>query len=244
VLSEAARGAFATGDLASSRSLYARAIASARAARINEIAGSFIAEQAMSDALVGDAAQARDELQQAVGSSAGPDTTWPASIAAAFLGRAPQAHELAQAYERVEPPAPDVVAAQTPMLQAAIALANKDGRGALTILNGASPYDRTAGPWLQYLRGLAYLAVHEYPAAAEQFRTIIGRPGLHPVSLLHTLARLELARAAAGNGDATQARQSYADFTLRWHSADARHPLNAAAAAEAAALPTPPATSR
>jgi eukaryotic-like serine/threonine-protein kinase len=244
VLSEAARGAFATGDLESSRSLYARAIASARAARINEIAGSFVAEQAMSDALVGDTARARDELQQAIGMSAGPDTTWPASIAAAFLGRVPQAHELAQAYQKMEPPAPDVVAAQAPMLQAAIALANKDGRGALAVLNGASPYDRTAGPWLQYLRGLAFRALREYPAAAAQFRTIIDRPGIHPASLLHTLARLELARAAAGNGDVAQARQAYAEFTSRWHSADARHPLSAAAAAEAAALPTPPPSSR
>ncbi len=239
VLSEAARGAFATGNLESSRGLYARAIASARAARINEIAGSFVAEQALNDALVGDTARARDELQQAVGISTGPDTTWPASIAAAFLGRVPQANELAQAYQRIEPPAPDVVAAQAPMLQAAIALANKDGRGALTILNGASPYDRTAGPWLQYLRGLAYLSVREYPAAAEQFRTIIARPGIHPASLLHTLARLELARAAAGSGDVAQARQAYADFTSRWQSANASHPLRAAAAAEAAALPAP-----
>jgi serine/threonine protein kinase/tetratricopeptide (TPR) repeat protein len=244
VLKEAARGTFATGDIESSRTLYARAITAARAARISEIAGSMVAEQALDDALVGDAARARGELQQAIGISKGPDTTWPAAMAAAFLGRIPQATELAEAYQKLEPPTPDVVGAQAPMLQAGIALANKDGRGALAALTGASPYDRIAAPWLQYLRGLAYLMVHEYPAAIEQFRTIIARPGMQPTSVLHTLARLELARAAAGNGDVAQARQAYAEFTSLWQSADVRHPLREAAAAEAAALPSPAPNSR
>jgi hypothetical protein len=60
---------------------------------------------------------------------------------------------------------------------------------------------------------------------------------------LHTLARLQLARAAAGGGDLTAARQAYAEFASLWRAADARHPLRAAAAAEADALgsgaPTP-----
>jgi serine/threonine protein kinase/tetratricopeptide (TPR) repeat protein len=238
VLSEAARAALATGDVESSRALYARAITAARTARIHEIAGSLVAEQALNNAVIGDLEFARGELQQAVGISGGPDTTWPASMAASLLGRLPQASELAAAYQNLEPPAPDIVGAQAPMLQAGIALANKDGRRALALLAGASPYERSGGPWLQYLRGLGHMAVREFQPAAEQFRTIIERPGVQPTSVLHTLARLQLARAAAGAGDTATARQAYADFTSIWR--DDAHPLRAAAAAEAAALPPTP----
>ena len=242
VLTEAARAAFSTGDIESSRSLYAQAVTAARAARVTDIAGSLVAEQATGDALVGDFERARDGLQQATGISSGPETMRAASLAASFLGRMPQANQYAQAFQDLEPPAPDVVGAQAPILQAAIALANHDGRRALALLNSAGAFDRTAGPWLQYLRGLSYLNVREYAPAAGQFRTIITRPGSEPTSILHTLARLQLARAAAGAGDVVQARQAYADFSSLWRHADARHPLRAAAAAEAAAL-DPPAAS-
>jgi serine/threonine protein kinase/tetratricopeptide (TPR) repeat protein len=236
VLTEAARAAFATGDIERSRTLYAQAVTAARAARVADIAGGLEAEQALNDVLVGDRIRAGEELKRALDVGDGPETTWPASLAASFLGRIPQAHRLAEAYQRLEPPTTDVVAARAPMLQAGIALANGDGRRALAVLNSATPFDRIAAPWLQYLRGLAYLNVHEYPPAAEQFRTIIARPGTLPTSVLHTLARLQLARAAAGMGDVAQARQAYTDFASLWHNADARHPFWVAVAAEAAAL--------
>jgi hypothetical protein len=41
------------------------------AARVNDIAASLIAEQALSDAVVGDTARARGELQQAIGPKSG-----------------------------------------------------------------------------------------------------------------------------------------------------------------------------
>ena len=50
------------------------------------------------------------------------------------------------------------------------------------------------------------------------------------------------ARAASAAGDVPLARQSYADFAAAWQKADPRHPLRAAAAAEAAALPPAPAS--
>jgi tetratricopeptide (TPR) repeat protein len=243
VLTEAARAAYATGDLEASRTLYAQAVTAARSARVTDIAGSLIAEQALSDALTGDTARGLEQLRQAITVSSGPETMWPAALAASFLGRAQQAAQFAQAYQDLEPPAPDIVGAHAPMAQAAVALGNGDGRRALALLNTATPFDRTAGPWLPYLRGLSYLNVREYPPAADEFRTIIARPGGQPTNLVHTLARLQLARAAAGSGDIAEARQAYTEFASIWRAADARHPLRAAAAAEAAALAsTPPAT--
>jgi hypothetical protein len=168
VLTEAARAAFASGDIETSRTLYAQAVTPARAARVNDIAASLVAEQALGNALVGDATRARGQLQQAIGGSeAGADTRWTAALAAAFLGRTQQAGRFAQAYQEMEPPAPDIVGAQIPILRAAAALASNDGRRAIAALNSATPYERSAGPWLQYLRGLAHMEVREYAPAVD-----------------------------------------------------------------------------
>jgi serine/threonine protein kinase/tetratricopeptide (TPR) repeat protein len=238
VLIEAARAAFASGDLETSRTLYGQAVTAARAAHVDDIASSLVAEQALGNVLVGDTGRARGQLQEAIGarSHAGAETMWTAAMAAAFLGRTKQSEQLTQAYQELEPPAPDIVGAQIPMLRAATALANNEGRRVVTILNSATPYERSAGPWLQYLRGLGHMAVREYAPAAEEFRMVIARPGNQPTSIVHTLSRLQLARAANGSGDTAQARQAYADFIAAWGKADPRHPLLAAAAAEAASL--------
>ena len=236
VLTEAARAAFASGELDTSRTLYAQAVTAARGARIHDFAGSLIAEQALGDAVAGDVRRAQDELQQAIRISAGVETTWTAALAAALSGRAAQAAPLAARYQQQAPPAPDVVGAQLPMLQAAIALANRDARRTLAILDSAVPLERAAGPWLLYVRGLAYQAIQEPQRAAEQFRAVIARPGSQPTSVAHTIARLQLARALRAAGDVEGARQSYADFAAAWRNAGPRHPLLVAAEAEAAAL--------
>jgi eukaryotic-like serine/threonine-protein kinase len=241
VLTEAARAAVASGDVDGSRTLFAQAVTAAQTARANDIAVGLVAEQALANALVGDTTLARTQLQEAIAArgGAGAEATWTASLAAAFLGRAQQASQLAVAYRSLEPPAADIVGAQIPILQAAAALSAKDGRRAIAILDAATPYERSAGPWLQYVRGLAHMSVHEYGPAVEQFRALIARPGSQPTCLAHPLARLQLARAASAAGDTALARQAYADFERAWQKADPKHPLRAAAAAEAMALPPP-----
>ena len=234
---EAARAALASGDVDASRPLYDQSVAAARAAGVNEVAGSLVAEQAMADALIGDTARAHEELQRALAISAGVETTWTAAIGAALSGLAPQAALLAAAYERGQPPSAEAVNALTPMLQAAVALANNDGRRALTLLNGGTPYVRYVGPALPYLRGLAYASLQDHRQAIGQFRDVVGHPGSQPTSLLHTIARLALARSLAASGAAGDARRAYADFASAWRRADPRQPLLVAAAREAAALP-------
>ena len=237
VTTEAARAAVATGDVNASQALYAQVIAAARAARINEVVGSLIAEQALNDALVGDLDRARAELQSAIAVSRGPETTWTASLAAAFSGQTARASELAKAFQDLEPPAPDVVNGKVPMLQAAVALSSKDGPAALSALSNTEPFEAAAGPWLPYLRGLAHAAAGGHGEAARQFRNILAHPANQPTSFVHTLAHLQLARAARDAGNIADARKAYADFSSAMIRANARHPLVAAAAREAAALP-------
>ena len=237
VVTEAARGAFASGDIDASRRLYIDAVTAARAAHIDDFAGSLIAEQALNDALLGDLARARAELDAALDVSRGPETTWTASLAASFSGHARQAAELAKLFRTQQPPAPDVLNALVPMLQAAIALAGKDGAGALAALISAAPFETVAGPWLPYLRGSAHAITGDHAQAARQYRAAFAHPGNQPTNVIQTLARLQLARGERDAGDAAQARRAYTEFASVMRNASPRHPWLAASAREAAALP-------
>lgn len=239
VVIEAARAAAASGEMEKSRGLYAQAATAARAARINDFAGSLIAEQALNDALSGEIDRAHSGVQQALAVSTGGETIWTASLASAFAGRAPQAAQLADAFQKAEPPAPDIVGTSIPVLHAAIALANNDGRRALTVLEASRPFEQAAGPRLLYLRGLAYALLQDHRNAVAQFRNILSHPGNQPANLLHAVARVPLARSLASAGEVADARQAYAAFAADWRNADPRQPLFAAAAREAAALPPP-----
>ena len=202
VVADAARAAFASGDADNGRTLYVQALSAARAARLTDYAGSLIADEALADALNGDRARALDGVTRAIAVSDGIETAWTASLAASLAGRAAQAKTLADRYAQGAPPAQDVVGALTPILNAGVALANHDPRAALATLSSASPFERTAAPWLQYLRGLAYEDLHDHEQAAAEYRAVIAHRGCEAASPVHALARQRLARetAAAGRG--------------------------------------------
>jgi hypothetical protein len=166
----------------------------------------------------------------------GVETTWTAALAAAFSDRAAQATELAAAYKRDQTPSQDVINALAPMLSAAVAIANKDGQSALTALTAAAPFERYVGPALPYLRGLAYELLQDHQHAITEFRSVVDHPGNHPTDLVHSVARLSLARALAASGATADARLAYDNFTKVWRGADAQQPLLVAATREAAAL--------
>ena len=181
VLTEAARAALRRRrSRPTSRTLYAQAIAAARAARITDFAGSLIAEQALDDALLGDVDRARGELAGGARPSA-TDPRRPGRRRWRRRSRAApaQAAQLAAAYRgQGDAGAGRRPRVQLPMLRAAIALANNDGRRALAALSSAAPFERAAGPWLPYLRGLAYVdgtAITRAPS--QQFRDVIAQAG-------------------------------------------------------------------
>jgi hypothetical protein len=78
--------------------------------------------------------------------------------------------------------------------------------------------------------------VKSAPEALAAFQTIIDRPQIDQFSIVHSLARLGKARAAAMAGDLATSRTAYEDFLTRWKDADPDLPVLVAAKAEYARL--------
>ena len=87
-----------------------------------------------------------------------------------------------------------------------------------------------------YLRGLAYLAQKNGPAAAAEFQKFLDHPGIVQNFLLGSLAHLQLARAYALSGDTAKAKSAYQDFFVLWKDADSDIPILKEAKAEYAKL--------
>jgi len=87
-----------------------------------------------------------------------------------------------------------------------------------------------------YVRGEAYLMLHDGNRAAAEFQKLIDHRGLVVNFPWGALARLKLARAYAMQGDTAKARAAYRDFLTLWKDADPDVPILKQAKAEYAKL--------
>jgi tetratricopeptide (TPR) repeat protein len=81
------------------------------------------------------------------------------------------------------------------------------------------------GIWLNYVRGHIYLKGKSGNEAAAEFKKILDRPGIEPLSPFNALSHLGLARASVLTGDTAKARKEYQDFLAMWKDADADLPV-------------------
>jgi eukaryotic-like serine/threonine-protein kinase len=95
-----------------------------------------------------------------------------------------------------------------------------------------------------YLRGLAYLDLHEGAQAAAEFEKVLDHKGAnwgsawqHPEwGQFYSLSYLGQARAYALAGDPAKARKAYQDFLTLWKDADPDIPILKEAKAEYAKM--------
>jgi hypothetical protein len=76
-----------------------------------------------------------------------------------------------------------------------------------------------------YLRGEAYLLLHDANHAAIEFQKFIDHRGLVVNTTPAALARLGLARAYALQANTAKARAAYQDFFVLWKDADPEIPV-------------------
>jgi eukaryotic-like serine/threonine-protein kinase len=130
-----------------------------------------------------------------------------------------------------------------PTIKAAIALQRNDPNQAIELLQVTSPIELGDEGHLipAYLRGQAYLMLHDGNRAAQEFQKFADHRGLIANFPLGALARLGVARAYALEAQTDpaareKARTAYQDFLTLWKDADPDIPIYKQAEAEYAKL--------
>jgi hypothetical protein len=210
----------------------------ARRQELAEVAASYSAQAAWTEALYGARrealAQARDVLRREP--SAVPALR--AAVALAFAG-APAEAERAIAGARGQASSDSFVGlVHLPIAQASVELSRNAPARAIAALAPAQPYELGNVAILAppYLRGLALRQQGDHAGAARELQSVLEHRGVDPFSPFHALARLELARTRALSGDSAGARKEYDIFLELWKGADKELPVLQAARKERAAL--------
>jgi predicted Zn-dependent protease len=208
-----------------------------------ETAGAYQAEAALRDVESGNREQARADANAAVKLAPNREVRAMAALALARAGDAAGAENLADELEKTFPRDTLVQKHWLPTIRAGVALERKDPNQAIKLLKVASMIELgsfTAGQTIflcpVYVRGEAYIALHDGNAAAAEFQKFIDHRGLVVNFPWGALARLGLARAYAFEGDTAKARAAYQDFLTLWKDADPDIPILKEAKAEYAKL--------
>jgi tetratricopeptide (TPR) repeat protein len=125
-----------------------------------------------------------------------------------------------------------------PSIYAALALRAGRPEEAVEQMKAAETYEMR-DPTIAYLRGQAFLAAGRLSEAEAEFRRLIESPGIDdPLTPLHALAHLNLARTLAQEKKQAEARAEYQQCLEMWKDGDADLPALKQARAEMARLAT------
>ncbi len=230
------------GKLKNARELTQWAMDSAQHNDAKETAAGYQAEAALREVESGNREQARAEANAAVKLAPNRDVRAMAALALARAGDAAGAEKLAAELDKTFPLDTLVQRYWLPTIRAAVALQRKDPNRAIELLKVASAIELSSPTELTiflcpaYLRGEAYLMLHDGNRAAAEFQKFIDHIGVVMNFPWGALARLGLARAYALQGDTAKARAAYQDFLTLWKDADPDIPILRGAKAEYAKL--------
>jgi eukaryotic-like serine/threonine-protein kinase len=220
------------GRLAQAREFSRRAMDSAIRADSKETAALWQANAALREAEFGDAAAAKQDAAAALALAPGRDIKVVTALAEARLGDTARAKALVDELEKTDPLNTVLKLYWLPTIQAAIALPQNQTDAAIQDLVAVAPYELGTPPPFQlgsmypvFLRGEAYLQMHEGSNAAAEFQKFLDHRGIVVNYPLGALAHLELARAYAMTGDSAKAKVAYTDFLNLWKDADSNIPV-------------------
>jgi tetratricopeptide (TPR) repeat protein len=229
------------GRLEKARDLARRASDSAVRSDAKETGAQWLAFQALREAELGNVAAARQAVARALALAPGRDVKVLAALALARTGETSQSRTILEALQKSEPTNTYLKVYWFPVIEGSIAMAQQAPDRAIVALEPALPYELGSPPpgttmYPAYLRGLAYLAQKNGPAAAAEFQKFPDHPGIVQNFLLGSLAHLQLARAYVMAGATAKAKSAYQDFFVLWKDADHDIPILKEAKAEYAKL--------
>ena len=212
-----------------------------------ETAAGYQALAALREVEAGNPEQARAEAKGALRLAPNRGMEAMAALALARAGDTAGAERLVAKLDKTFPLDTLVQGYWLPTIRAAVALQRKDPNRAVELLKAASaielslPTQVTVSLCPVYLRGEAYLMLHDGNAAAAEFQKFIDHRGMVANFPWGALARLGLARAyaldaAADPAARDKARSAYQDFLTLWKDADPDLPILKEAKAEYAKL--------
>jgi eukaryotic-like serine/threonine-protein kinase len=230
------------GRLKNAHELTGRAMDSAQHNDAKETAAAYQAVAALREAEAGNREQVLAEAKAALKLAPNRDVREIAALAVARAGDPKGAEKMAVELDKAFPLSTLVQRYWLPTIRAAVALERKDPNRAIELLKVAStvelgmPANLTIFLCPVYLRGEAYLMLHDGNRAAAEFQKFIDHRGLVLNFPWGALARLGLARSYAMEGDTAKARTAYQDFLTLWKDADPDVPILKEAKAEYAKL--------
>jgi eukaryotic-like serine/threonine-protein kinase len=232
------------GRLGKARDLARRASDSAVRSDAKETGAQWLAYQGLREAELGNVAAARQGVARALALAPGRDVRVLSSLALARSGETAQSRAILESLQKSEPTNTYLKVYWFPVIEASIAMAQQAQDRALVALEPSVPYELGGPPptisggtmYPAYIRGLAYLAQKNGPAAAAEFQKFLDHPGIVQNFLLGALARLQLGRSYALSGDTAKAKAAYKDFLTLWKDADPDIPILKEAKAEYAKM--------
>jgi serine/threonine protein kinase/tetratricopeptide (TPR) repeat protein len=226
------------GHLSKARELSQRAVQSANQNDQKETAAEWQVNAALREAEFGNPARAR---QQAA--SVGRYLPVQAALAFARAGDAERAQKLADESQRQAPSDTVLVNYWLPTIRAAIEIDRNNPAKAIEFLKGVL-YESGQAAGVEfgvlyypaYLRGQAYLLLHQGGEAATEFHKLLDHPSMLANNPLFVLAHLGLGRALEMQGQRDKSRAAYQEFFTLWKDADPDIPILQQAKAEYAKL--------
>jgi DNA-binding winged helix-turn-helix (wHTH) protein len=231
------------GKLGRARELSRRAVDSAIRSDYPEAAALWQVNAALRDAEFHDVQEVKSSVRHALALSDGRNVKVLAALALARIGDTDQSELITKQLQSDNPRNTAFTQYRLPSIKAAIALSQGNPTRALQILEVIRPYELgqpspsgLAPLYPAYLRGLAYLALHNGAAAVVEFNKLLDNPGVALNFAPAILAHLQLARAYVLAKDTPKARSAYENFLTLWKDADSSIPIHIVAKREYARL--------
>jgi eukaryotic-like serine/threonine-protein kinase len=235
------------GKLESARELTRHAMDSALSNNAKETAASYQAASALREVESGNRQQARAEANAALKLAPTRDVQAMAALALARASDTAAAEKLDSELDAAFPLDTLIQKYWLPVIRASVALNRNQPEAAIDLLKPAIPLDFASPVNLTvylcppYLRGQAYLMLHQGAAAQAEFQKLVDHRGLTFNFQWGALAQLGLARAYAIEaksepGARDQALAAYKEFLTLWKDADPDIPIYKQAKAEYAQL--------
>lgn len=215
------------GKLKEAEELHKRAVELFKTQNRTENAAAELLNFANNLLLVGKCDQAKDKAKASLALFRGQFGVAGSAMLFASCDDSSQAEQLLEHARANNPKNTVLISMAVPMLRSAIEKNRGNTAEAIRLLESVRSYDfgRITGLGTTYMRGNLYLEQRMGNEAAAEFKKIIDRGGIDPLSPAHPLSHLGLARAAAVNGDTAAARKSYQDFFALWKDADQDLPV-------------------